>query len=117
MMNDFWKSRQTTIPLHERPDLDDKADLILLVHLIDFARNERGLREQLVQLHNQGPCWDGDVVSKSERDALLQIGACEKVIVKGEEGFNACTYLGRELMKIYEWLYGPYPSDPGANTP
>jgi hypothetical protein len=46
------------------------------------------------------------VVSKNDRDVFLEIGACSKVCVKGEQGYNACTYFGSRLLGIYNWLYG-----------
>lgn len=75
--------------------------------MIDFAKRNRRLHEQLYQLHARGPVWDGDVVSKSDRSALLEIGACAKVTKGGEWGYNACTYAGAYLLNIYDWLYGP----------
>jgi len=98
--------RTTSIPLYERPALLDKSEAVELIHMIDFARNNKRLHEQLYQLHSRGPVWDGDVVSKADRSALLDVDACAKVIVKGEEGFNACTYRGRQMLRIYDWLYG-----------
>lgn len=109
----FAEDRQTSIPMSERIDLlgsDERAELI---QMIDFAKQNRRLHEQLYQLHQSGPCWDGDVVSKSDRDALLKIGACAKVCVRSEQGFNACTYFGHALLQIFDWLYGP----PGAQPP
>lgn len=105
----FDKDRQTTIPMHERPDLHDKAALIDLVHMIDFAKTYRRGHEALYQLHAKGPVWDGDLVSKNDRDVFLDNGSCAKVCVKGEQGYNACTYFGRSLLRVYDWLYGPLP--------
>jgi len=105
----FAKDRQTTIPMHERPDLLDHQEAIDLINMIDFAKVNRGLHGQLYQLHAKGPVWDGDVISKSQRSDLLDIGACAKVVVKGQEGFNACTYFGRTLLRVYDWLHGPLP--------
>ena len=48
----------------------------------------------------KGPLYDGDVPSKSARDELVSSGFMEKVIVRGEEGFNACTYKGAELFRL-----------------
>ncbi len=103
----FAADRQTSIPMNERIDLLDADERAELIHMIDFAHRRRSLHEQLYQLHSRGPVWDGDVVSKSDRTELLDIGACAKVCVKGEDGFNACTYSGRALLRIYDWLYGP----------
>lgn len=102
----FDSKRQTSIPLNERPHLDDKEELVELIHMIDFAKQNRRLHEQLWQLHANGPLWDGDVISKADRNELLDIGACAKVCVKGQDGYNACTYFGRSLLRIYDWLHG-----------
>lgn len=104
----FDANRTTNIPLCARPDLDGKDELIELVHMIDFAHRHRYLHEQLYQLHEKGPVWDGDVVCKNHRDLLSTIGACAKVSMKGEQGFNACTYFGTHLLRIYDWLHGPF---------
>lgn len=106
-MAGFPSDRETSIPLHERPDLLDHDEVVELVHMIDFAKSNRNLHEQLYQLHAFGPCFDGDVVSKSDRTALLRIGACAKVCVKGEDGYNACSYFGQALLRVYDWLWGP----------
>jgi len=112
-MTHFAKDRQTTIPLNERIDLLDDEERAELIHMIDYAKINRDLHEQLYQLHSRGPCWDGDVISKVDRDMLLRIGACAKVCVKGEQGFNACTYFGRELLRIFDWLHGPLGEEVG----
>jgi hypothetical protein len=105
----FNHDRQTSIALNERPDLLDKHELVELVHMIDFAKTYRRGHEALYQLHAYGPVWDGDLISKNDRDVFLENGACAKVCVKGEQGYNACTYFGRSLLRIYEWLYGALP--------
>ena len=108
-MTTFANDRQTTIPMYERVDLLDDAERVELIHMIDFARSNPHHHEALYQLHAKGPVWDGDVISKQHRSDLLDIGACSKVVVKGQEGFNACTYLGRRLLRVYDWLRGPLP--------
>ncbi|MEM8973628.1 MAG: hypothetical protein AAGD43_16340 [Pseudomonadota bacterium] len=108
----FAEERNTTIPLNARVDLMDKSEMAELIHSIDFVKVNRKLHEQLYQLHIRGPVWDGDVISKSDRDELLSVGACAKVCVKGEQGFNGCTYFGRHLLHIFDWLYGPMNDDP-----
>lgn len=105
----FAPDRETSIPLCERVDLLDKSECAELIHMIDFAKVNRRLHEALYQMHKHGPVWDGDVISKADRDELLAIRACAKVVVKGEDGFNACTYFGRSLLRIFDWLHGPLP--------
>jgi len=115
-MNRYFRDdRQTSIPLNERPDLDDKGELVELIHMIDFAKTRRDLHEQLYQLQKHGPCWDGDVISKVDRDELLSIGACAKVCVKGEQGFNACTYFGHSLLRIFDWMHGSLATPKGVS--
>lgn len=105
-MGRFAEARETTIPMNARLDIMNYEECVELIHMIDYAVSHKRLHEQLYQLHSRGPVWDGDVISKSDRSELLEIGACAKVCVKGEDGFNACSYFGSALLKIYDWLYG-----------
>lgn len=56
------------------------------------------LREPLEQLR-QGPVWDGDLISKSARDALFGLGLAYRCWVKGEDGYNAATDFGGAISK------------------
>lgn len=51
-----------------------------------------------------GPLEDGDVPSKAGRDELLEGGYIAKVIVNGEQGFNACTYKGGDALKVHKYI-------------
>lgn len=55
--------------------------------------------DTLVALVERGPLWDGDVPSKSGRDDLVERGYAVRVIVKGEDGWQAATYAGRDAYK------------------
>lgn len=57
------------------------------------------IRNQLDQLVN-GPVFDGDVIAKSQRDYLIDIGLAVRVCVKGEDGFTGATYLASTVNKI-----------------
>lgn len=46
-----------------------------------------------------GPLWDGDVPSKSGRDSLIDRGLAVRVVVRGEDGYTAATYAGRDAWK------------------
>lgn len=51
--------------------------------------------ETLKALVKEGPLWDGDVPSKSGRDALVDLGlATRNIIVRGQQGYQAATYDG-----------------------
>lgn len=62
--------------------------------------------DTLVALVEEGPLWDGDVPSKTGRDALIVRGEAVRIMVKGNEGYTAATYAGREA---YKALFGPTP--------
>lgn len=57
-------------------------------------RMDSGERDTVRVCFEKGPIDDGDVPSKSSRDKLLNDGFVSKVVVKGQEGYNACTYKG-----------------------
>lgn len=67
-------------------------------HLVACALDPR-LHEQLTQLIN-GPIWDGHVVSKSQRDELIELGLATRVCCKGEQGHTGATYFAYSVMKI-----------------
>ena len=65
-------------------------------------------KDTLIALVEQGPLWDGDVPSKQGRDSLVRRGLAAKVIVKGEDGWQAATYAGREAYKaLYPGRWRP----------
>lgn len=55
--------------------------------------------DQLQQLVIQGPVFDGDVISKSDRSALMDMGLAKRVMYKGEWGYTAATYRGGFVLK------------------
>ena len=65
-------------------------------------------RDTLIALVERGPLWDGDVPSKQGRNSLIERRMATKVIVNGEDGWQAATYAGRDA---YRALY-PGPDGP-----
>lgn len=59
--------------------------------------------DTLVAMVEQGPVWAGDVPSKAARADLIDLGLAQYVMVKGEDGFSAATYKGRD---VYCYIYG-----------
>ncbi len=59
----------------------------------------KDLREQLAQLVN-GPVHDGDVVSKSARDALIDLSLGVRVCLGGNQGYTGATYFAYSVLKI-----------------
>ena len=56
--------------------------------------------DTLFGLFERGPLEDGDVPSKSERDWLLQHDLAAKIVVKGQDGYQALTYKGRSIRSV-----------------
>jgi hypothetical protein len=78
---------------------EDQCDDIWDVACVALRQLTERLQEQLDQLYSHGPTWDGDVISKSDRDALLELGLAARVCRNGEFGYTACTYLGGFVRK------------------
>lgn len=49
-------------------------------------------REVLRQLLFTGPVWDGNIISKSARNDLMEWGLATRVCYMGEQGYAAATY-------------------------
>jgi hypothetical protein len=56
---------------------------------MSYSDNPIHKNECLMQLFVFGPTWDGNVVSKSERDALVDAGLCDRW-----EGWNFLNEAG-----------------------
>lgn len=89
--------------IHSSVELDSaeeiKENIKLIIRVQDMGSGER---DTIRAAFRHGPLYDGDVPSKSSRDALVKDGFIVKVVVKGEDGFNACTYKGRMVYRILE---------------
>jgi hypothetical protein len=55
--------------------------------------------DTLVALVERGPLEDGDVPSKTGRNILCELGLASKVVVKGQDGYQAATYEGAEAYR------------------
>lgn len=80
--------------------LTDKELRRVIVLILNAEAMTPAMHDTLRALHARGPLWDGDIPSKTGRDALIELDLATKVVVKGEEGFNACTLLGAEMLRI-----------------
>lgn len=56
-------------------------------------------QETLVGLIKFGPVYDGDVVSKTARSTLIDLGLAHKAISKGEQGYQVANYKGWAVWK------------------
>lgn len=67
--------------------------------------------DTLIALIENGPLSDGDLPSKHGRDLLIKRGLAVRVVMRGQDGFQAATYAGRDAYKAYYSM----PDDP-SNT-
>ena len=89
--------------IHSDLSLDSPEEIKKNIELIAKVQEmSSGERETIIATFKQGPLYDGDIPSKTSRDALVSDGFISKVIVKGEDGFNACTYKGLRAYRILE---------------
>ncbi len=58
--------------------------------------NRVGALDTLIALVESGPVWDGDLPSKTGRDALIEWGLAVRTVVNGEEGYQVATPQGIE---------------------
>lgn len=59
----------------------------------------------LQQCINDGPIEDGDIESKSDRDDLISLWLISKIMVKGEEGFQAANARGYKIYRRHVESY------------
>lgn len=85
------------LSIHDSTD-KEIIDAIKLIELAELAR--ANAFDTIVGLFKNGPLYDGDVPSKTERDWLVQNGLASKVIYKGEDGYQALTYKGAKCYRI-----------------
>lgn len=55
--------------------------------------------DELKNLVENGPVWDGDTISPTTRDSLIRCKLAVKVIVKGQFGYQCSTHLGHWVLK------------------
>jgi hypothetical protein len=85
------------------PNLMSKNELKEALELIGIAVTMSGAaRDTLLQLRDKGPIWDGDLISKAGRTELIDNGGAVQCVVKGQQGYQACTYQGWVLAKLIE---------------
>ena len=81
--------------------LEDAEEIAANLKIIADVRAFTGAEiDTLVGAFREGPLYDGNVPSKSGRSLLVQKGYMTRCIVKGEWGYNACTYSGAWAYKV-----------------
>jgi hypothetical protein len=94
-LKDLLDAAVCSVELSTRGELDYALKIIM-----DCEEMSGAEIDTLYAMHKKGPLFDGDVPSKSGRDDLLEKGYAAKVVVNGEQGYNACTYRGSTAYKV-----------------
>lgn len=87
--------------LHESVELSSANELKDAIKLIiEVQAMNSGMRDCIRASFLNGPLDDGDVPSKVGRNELLTSGYMSKIVVNGEEGYNALTYKGARAYRL-----------------
>lgn len=70
--------------------------------IIAVQEMDSDARDCIRASYRSGPLEDGDVPSKIARDKLVEGGYMAKVVVNGEDGYNACTHKGAWSYRLLE---------------
>ena len=89
--------------LHESTETSTPAEIKSACELIiDVQAMNGGERDCIYAAFRNGPLFDGDVPCKSGRNSLLSKGYMAKVVVRKEDGYNACTNKGAWAYRILQ---------------
>lgn len=95
--------KQLLDALHESTDLSSASELKRACELIIEVQAMDGAERDCIRAgYKHGPLVDGDVPSKPGRNSLLEKGYMAQVVVKGEDGYNACTHKGAWAHRLLE---------------
>lgn len=89
--------------LHESIDTSTPAELREACRLIVEVQSMSGGEiDCIYAAHKRGPLFDGDIPCPSSRNRLIASGFMAKIVVRGEDGQNACTQKGHWAFKILQ---------------
>jgi hypothetical protein len=89
--------------IHESVSTSSAEEIRAACRLIVEAQAMTGAERDCIEAgFKHGPLFDGDVPSKSGRDSLINKGFMVKVVVKGEDGYNAITYKGAQAYRLFQ---------------
>lgn len=95
--------KQLLAVLHESTELSSADEIKRACELIIEVEAMNSAEYDCIRAgFKHGPLFDGDVPSKVGRDSLLDKGYMAKVVIKGEEGYNACTCKGARAYRLLE---------------
>lgn len=88
-LKEFFDAIHESLETSSAQEIKAACDLIIRVQTMDA-----GERDTIIAAFTKGPLFAGDLPSKAARNVLVEDGFMVHVVVKGEDGFNACTHKG-----------------------
>ncbi len=83
------------------PDYCTFSEMKRYLVIIDKAQTlSREAGETLKAMYDHGPLFDGDLTSKVGRDELANKQFCTRIVVKGDQGYNAVTADGVQALRV-----------------
>jgi len=63
--------------------------------------------EAVQSLFESGPLFDGETISPNLMKRLLDRNLAVKIVIEGEDGYNACTHTGAWVWRYLKHLNSP----------
>lgn len=96
-LKQLFNATHEAVETSSAEEIMDACKLIIRVQEMDG-----GERDTIIAAYRNGPLFAGDLPSKSARDVLMAEGFMTSVVVKGEDGFNACTNKGAWAYRLIQ---------------
>lgn len=95
--------------IHESLELSTDQELREAVKLIIEVQDMDSAQcDCLIAAYENGPLEAGDLPSKAGRNELVEGGYLSMIVVKGQDGFNACTHKGAWAYRLLKALEGKF---------
>ena len=92
--------------IHCNLSLCTHNEIINAIELISRVQDMTNSEIELIKaLYENGPLDDGDIPSSKDRDILLAEGFISKRVIKGKNGYNACTHRGQMAYNLLKTMY------------
>jgi hypothetical protein len=102
-MQERAKLKELFEAIGERIETSSKTEIVDACILITIVQELTSAEiDTLYAAFRKGPLDSGDVPSKSGRDSLVGKGLMQHVVVRGRDGYFACTYKGARAYRLIE---------------
>lgn len=96
-LKSLFEALRESINLSTAEEIKKSCELIIEVQSLSVAE-----RDFIRAIFSYGPLHDSDVPSKDMRDTLLSSGYIARIVIKGQDGYNACTHKGAWAYRLIQ---------------